>query len=275
MIFVYTCELLGMAVAYSTTWKLDEHGPDGNPILAERFTQILLPIMEMADKQGESVDNRVKEVFQVLGFEHSSFFHVCSDGGVEVTGNSREHGEGPKGMFYRSFYPVGCKWTWCLKHLLNIVYSITELTDIYKNLDTISRFLRVANRFNKLKEHMLHGIVRCPLGLNNARFTHRTNIAYFLEPEMQMSLHQTFLFCLLIDVPWWKRVFIWFLSMGFNLYCAFTVLTHVKLSARPYVRKHTKSPEIVFFKRTRVVNPRFLERRVLILKHDDNEDATR
>ena len=25
-----------------------------------------------------------------------------------------------------------------------------------------------------------HGIVRCPLGLNNARFTHRTNIAIFL-----------------------------------------------------------------------------------------------
>ena len=155
MIFVYPGELLGMAVAYSTTWTLDEHGPDGNPILVERFTQILLPIMEMADKQGESVDNRVKEVFQVLGLEHSSFYHVCSDGGVEVTGNSREHGEGPKGMFYRSFYPVGCKWTWCLKHLLNIVYSKTQLTDIYKNLDTVSRFLRVANRFNKLKEHML------------------------------------------------------------------------------------------------------------------------
>ena len=88
----------------------------------------------------------------------------------------------------------------------------------------------------------LHGIVRCPLGLNNARFTHRTNIAYFLEPEMQMSLHQTFLFCLLIDVPWWKRVFIWFLSMGFNLYCAFTVLSSPRGRTYGNTQNHRKSP---------------------------------
>ena len=86
-----------------------------------------------------------------------------------------------------------------------------------------------------------HGIVRCPLGLNNARFTHRTNIAYFLEPEMQMSLHQTFLFCLLIDVPWWKRVFIWFLSMGFNLYCAFTVLSFPRGRTYGNTQNHRKS----------------------------------
>ena len=86
-----------------------------------------------------------------------------------------------------------------------------------------------------------HGIVRCPLGLNNARFTHRTNIAYFLEPEMQMSLHKTFLFCLLIDVPWWKRVFIWFLSMGFNLYCAFTVLSFPRGRTYGNTQNHRKS----------------------------------
>ena len=74
---------------------------------------------------------------------------------VENTGNSREEGLGEKGMMALSFAPANCRWTWCLKHLLNIVYSKTDLTKIYQNLDTVSRFLRVANRFNKLKPHML------------------------------------------------------------------------------------------------------------------------
>ena len=148
-------ELLAMGICYSSTRKLPELGGDGNPALVKRFTQLLLPILEMADKEGASVDARVKQIFEVMGVTHQEFYHVCSDGGVEITGNDREYGTGPKGMFDRSFAPAGCYWTWCMKHLLNVVYSKTELTDIYKNLDTLSRFLRVANRFNKLKPHML------------------------------------------------------------------------------------------------------------------------
>jgi len=144
-----------MAVSFSSLRELPDVGADGNPLIVERFTQILLPIVEMADKEGESVDKRVKEVFEVMQLRHSSFYHVCSDGGVEITGNSRTYGDGQKGMFARSFKPEGCLWTWCLKHLLNIVYHKANFTDIYKNLDTVSRFLRVANRFNKLKPHML------------------------------------------------------------------------------------------------------------------------
>jgi len=144
-----------MAVAFSSIRELPNIDAGGNPPIVERFTHILLRIVEMADKEGESVDKRVRELFEVMQLRHSFFYHVCSDGGVEITGNSRNYGDGQKGMFSRSFKPKGCLWTWCLKHLLYIVYHKANFTDIYKNLDTVSRFLRVANRFNKIKPHMM------------------------------------------------------------------------------------------------------------------------
>ena len=144
-----------MAVAFLSIRELPNVSADGNPLIVKRFTHILLPIVEIADKEGESVDKRVRELFEVMQLRRSFFYHVCSDGGVEITWNSRTYGDGQKGMFSRSFKPEGCLWTWCLKHLLNIVYHKANFTDIYKNLDTVSRFLRVANRFNKLKPHMM------------------------------------------------------------------------------------------------------------------------
>jgi hypothetical protein len=140
-----------MAVTFSSIKELPNVGADGNPHVVEHFTRIV----EMEDKAEESVEKRVKELFWVMQLRHS--FSITCDR-MEVWRTQGIHvptETGKKGMYSRSFKPEGCLWTWCFKHLLNIVYHKANFNDIYKNLDTVSRFLRVANRFSKLKTHTL------------------------------------------------------------------------------------------------------------------------
>ena len=79
---------------------------------------------------------------------------MCTDGGVENTGNSRARGDGEKGLFARMFKGHAV-WTWCLKHVLSIVFGDTDLSLTYNMLNTISRFLRCANRWRRMKPHIL------------------------------------------------------------------------------------------------------------------------
>ncbi len=88
-----------MAVAFSSIKELPNGCADGNPLTVERFTHILLPIVEMTNKEGESVDTRIKELFEVMQLLQSFIDHVCSDGSVEITWNSRNYGDGQKECF--------------------------------------------------------------------------------------------------------------------------------------------------------------------------------
>ena len=78
---------------------------------------------------------------------------MCTDGGVENTGNQRGQGDGEKGLFAMMFKEEGAHWSWCLKHVLSIGEG--DLTLLYDKLNTVSRFLRCANRWRRLKPHML------------------------------------------------------------------------------------------------------------------------
>ncbi len=72
-------------MAFSFIRELPDVGADGNPLMVERFTHILLLIVEMTGKEEESVGKRVKEVFEMMKMRHSYFYHVCLDGGVAIT----------------------------------------------------------------------------------------------------------------------------------------------------------------------------------------------
>ena len=121
----------------------------------KKFTQLVQPVVEMPDKEGKTLEERVSFLVKtVLGLGYDDFYHVCTDGGVENTGNGRDHGLGEKGMFKRAFHPAGCKWTWCVKHKLSLDFNDADLSSEHASLNTVSSFMKVANRWNKLKPHL-------------------------------------------------------------------------------------------------------------------------
>jgi hypothetical protein len=134
-------------------------GMDGNQQQHKHFRKIVLPLLEMEDKLGSTVARKLKMMLDIIGLQPSDFTHVCTDGGNEITGAERQTGCGDTGMFKQVFHVSSGQqptvWSWCLKHLLDIVFGDTDLTLIYDNLNRISKFLRCANRFNKLKPHMM------------------------------------------------------------------------------------------------------------------------
>ena len=109
----------------------------------------------MPDKEGKTLEERVGFLIKtVLGLEYDHFYHMCSDGGVENTGNSRDQGLGEKGLMYRAFHPAGCIWTWCVKHRLSMAFNDADLSLVHESLNKVSSFMKVANRWNKLKPHL-------------------------------------------------------------------------------------------------------------------------
>lgn len=119
----------------------------------------------MEDKLGSTVAAKIQYLMDIYKLQATHFFHVCTDGGGEITGAQRSDGMGDTGMF-KMLFSDSCFWTWCCKHLLNIVFGDTDLTLIYDNLNTVSKFLRCANRYNKLKPHISlvakHNAADCP-----------------------------------------------------------------------------------------------------------------
>ena len=151
--FVRAGEFLVAVIAFSSRIVNPEMAPDECPDTTWRFTHLVLPLVEMADKEGQSVHEKVSTLFDIYNIQHGMFYSVTSDGGVEITGNSREEGLGPKGMFYKGFHPHGATWVWCKKHQLQLVFGDTDLSLVHNQLNTVSRFLRCAKRMNKLKPH--------------------------------------------------------------------------------------------------------------------------
>ena len=148
-------EMLLSTIAWADEIELPDMGPDGCPGVVKQFTHLVLPMTEMADLEGRSVAARVQTLFEVVNVEFKDFFHVATDGGVEITGNQRSDGAGPKGMFAQTFYMEGCTWDWCLKHVLSLLFGDSDVSRLYASLNTISRFLRAFNRWDKVKPHML------------------------------------------------------------------------------------------------------------------------
>ena len=85
-------------IAFSSRHVDPEPGVDGCPNVTWRFTHMVLPIVEMADKEGASVHQKVTELFEIYKVSFDEFYSVTSDVGVEITGNSREAGDGEKGL---------------------------------------------------------------------------------------------------------------------------------------------------------------------------------
>ena len=149
-----TGEFAAFVICYASC-EWNGIGPDGNPNLTKRFTQLVLPTLEMPDKEGKTLEERASFLIKsVLELDYKNFFHMWTDGGVENTGNSRAEGLGEKGLFARAFHPEGCTWTWCCKHRLSLAFNDSDLSLVHEALNQVSRFLKVANRWNKLKPHL-------------------------------------------------------------------------------------------------------------------------
>ena len=59
-------EFLLCVVAYASMVVSDEKGPDGHPVVTSQFTQTVLPMVEMPDKEGGTLFERVKTLFDVV-----------------------------------------------------------------------------------------------------------------------------------------------------------------------------------------------------------------
>ena len=147
-------------IAFSSRHVTPEQlGQDGCPVVTWRFTHIVCPLVEMADKEGRSVHEKVSALLGLYNLSHGCFYGVTTDGGVEVTGNvrhtsgSKKAGTGCKGMFSMGFEQHGATWIWCGKHCTQLLFGDTDLSLVHNQLNTVSRFLRCANRMNKLKPH--------------------------------------------------------------------------------------------------------------------------
>lgn len=119
------------------------------------FRQITLPLLELPNKEGSTALGRISVLVKdVCKLDFSNFYHLCTDGGGEVTGGKREHGDGGTGLFSLGFKEFKSTWTWCNKHLLSLAFDDSDLTQVYENLNKVSKFLRCANRWKRLKPHI-------------------------------------------------------------------------------------------------------------------------
>jgi hypothetical protein len=148
-------ELLGSFLIVAFCEFQADLGVDGNPVTTKHFRKIALPMIEVEDKLGSTtIATKVGMLLALVGVEPSEVNHAATDGGSEVTGADRREGCGRLGMFATLFMPNGATWTWCLKHLLHIAYGDSEMAVTSKQLNGLSKFLRVGNRWAKISAHI-------------------------------------------------------------------------------------------------------------------------